>query len=108
MFVQFGVGHVFANPIAGNQAPHPTPVELLGLQDISLETSQTLKELKGANKGPDDVATADMKITGKAQIGRVDVDLFNQMFFGETPVPSLNPLISADEAGTIPATPFQV
>jgi hypothetical protein len=109
VFVQFGCGDVFINPLTqGNPATNPTPEQLLGLQDVSIDIDQKFVELKGANKGPDDVATAEMTVKGKASMGRTDIDVLNQAFFADTTVTGITQTIP-DEAQTIPATgPFTV
>jgi len=84
VFVTFGCGDVYINPIAGNLATNPTPEQILGLQDVSIEIDQKLVELKGANKGPDDVATGEMTVKGKCAMGRIDMDLLNQAYFADT------------------------
>lgn len=83
------------------------------LQDIDVTIDQTLKELKGQYKFPDDVAPADMKCTVKVGSGRVSINMFNQLFFadqydtGETVVPSEPSLetIPSTSAYTVTITP---
>lgn len=102
MFVQFGCGDVYINPLTqGNPATNPTPEQILGLQDISVEFDQKFVELKGANKGPDDVATAEMTGKGKASMGRTDIDVLNQAFFADTTVTGQT-AVSPDESHTVP------
>lgn len=115
MYLQFGAGQAFANPTTGNLAGQVAgttastqPVRFMTIQDIEITVDQALKELKGQYKFPDDVAPADMKITGKIGTGRISVEMFNQLFFadvyavGET-------IVSAAEQHSIPATtPFTI
>jgi hypothetical protein len=89
-YLQFGAGQAFANPLGGNLAGAVTgttattmPVRFLTLQDIDITIDQTLKELKGQYKFPDDVAPADMKITGKVGSGRFSLDALNQLAFAD-------------------------
>lgn len=49
--------------------------------DVSVDITQELKELVGQYKFPDDVAPAAAKVTGKFSVGRIDMALFNQIFF---------------------------
>lgn len=107
MFVNFGCGDIYFNPIAGNQAPNPTPGQALGVQDVSLEIDQKLVELKSQNKGPDDVAAADMTVKGKLTMGRMDLDLLNNSYFAETPSTGQTS-VQVSEADSVPGTPFQV
>lgn len=103
MFVNFGIGYIYLNPIAGNQAANPTPSQILGMQSASWEIDQKLVDLKGAMKGPDDVATADMTIKGKVEMGRIDLDLFNQVYFAEA-VATDAPKVVPNEAHSVPGT----
>lgn len=110
MFVQFGCGDVYINPLTavGNPASNPTPEQVLGLQDVSVEFDQKFVELKGANKLPDDVATGEMTAKGKATMGRTDIDLFNQAFFADT-ISTGQTAIAPDESHTVPAsTPYTI
>lgn len=84
MAFQFGTGVLFVNPTSGNLAANPTPRRPLTLQDISIEFSQDLKELKGQSKVADDVAPGDIKVSGKFSFGRHDIDLYNQIMFADT------------------------
>jgi hypothetical protein len=83
MAFQFGTGVLFVNPTGGNLAANPTPRRPLTLQDISIDFSQDLKELKGQNKVADDVAPGDIKVSGKFSFGRHDIDLYNQIMFAD-------------------------
>jgi len=98
----FGSGHVWVNPVGGNQATNPTPYEPLTLQDLSLDISQEIVEQRGQYKFPDDTAPGDMKITGKITTGRWEIDLLNQAIFGDTKVTNA-PQIAANEAHSVPA-----
>jgi hypothetical protein len=102
---QFGIGGIWVNPIGGNLATNPTPYELLTVQDVSVDISQDLKELVGQNKVADDVAPGQMKVTGKFTPGRIDIGLFNQMFFANPTVPGVKQIIK-DEAGLVGSSPY--
>ena len=80
---QFASGSVFVNPTGGNLATNPTPMKLGTVQDASADFSCTLKELRGQLQFPDDVAPGDKKITWKATLGKVEISLFNQVFFAD-------------------------
>ena len=116
MFIQFGAGQCFGNPIGGNLAgavagttASTQPVRFMTIQDIDVTVDQTLKELKGQYKFPDDVAPADMKITGKIGSGRISVDAYNQLFFADLYTAGENSITVAAEAHTVPAaTPYTV
>jgi hypothetical protein len=102
---QFGAGLLFGNPLTtyGNPAGNPTPQLFGTLQDVNIEISQTLKELRGFNKFPDDVAPGDMKITGKAGFGKLEIGIFNNLFFGEASMATGVNIVQYFEADTIPA-----
>lgn len=106
--IQFGTGALYAQPIGGNMAANPTPRRFASLQDVQLDIAVTLKELRGMFLFPDDVAPAQMKITGKAKMGQIDGNLFNDLFFGQTIATTPNPTVT-NEAHSVPATtPFTV
>jgi hypothetical protein len=92
----FGVGYVFATPAGAN----PTPTRFGALQDVSVDFSFDTKALYGSNQFALEQARGKGKIEVKAGVGRVDPNLFNAIFFGQTiqPGESLN---SIDETGTI-------
>ena len=109
-FYQFGIGGAFANPIGGNLATPNGPVELLTIQDCSVEFDQKLESLMGQNKGPDDVAASDQKVSFKSAFGRIDINIYNQLFWGDTVSTGGTTVIPIPgEAHTIPAsTPFTI
>jgi hypothetical protein len=107
-YIQFGSGKLFLNPNAGNLAVNPTPLKALTIQDVSIDISGDIKELKGASQFPDDVAVGDKKGTGKFSIGRKDLSMFNQIFFADISAAG-GVSVSPDEAHSIPATtPFTI
>jgi len=101
MFEFFGAGSMFVAPVGGNQPVNPSAMAILGLQGASVSQDQKLVELKGANKGPDDVATADFTVKGNIEMARVDVDLFNQAYYSEAMTTNA-PIVVPNEAGTVP------
>lgn len=102
---QFGIGIMVGVPKTGNLAVNPTPKQFGTIQDVQFEISQELKELRGQNKFPEDVAPGNMKGSGKVQFGRLDVDTFNQLLFAEQAEPSGIQTIQANELRSIPANP---
>lgn len=108
MFFQFGIGGVFGNANAGNLAANPTPSRFMTVQDVDVTIDQQLKELKGQYKFPDDVAPGEMKLTGKIGTGRIDYQLWNNLFFADS-FATGEDAIALAEAHTVPAsTPFTV
>jgi hypothetical protein len=94
----FGSGLLFAtNTTAGS-----TPIQFGTLQDVSLDMSRTLKELYGQGQYPVAVGAAQMKITGKAKVGQVNGQLYNDLFFGGTSAVGQT-LLVYNEAGSVPA-----
>lgn len=107
-YIQFGAGLVYTNPNAGNLATNPTPLKGLTIQDITLDVQADVKELRGQYQFPDDTAIADKKGTGKFQVGRKDLTMFNQNFFADT-IAAGGTSVATNVAGTIPAsTPFTI
>lgn len=82
-YIQFGSGVLLVNPNAGNLATNPTPMQGMTIQDVSIDMSGEVKELKGSKQFPDDVAAGDKKGSGKFAVGRKDLALFNQIFFAD-------------------------
>jgi hypothetical protein len=106
-FFQFGIGGLFAIPTTGNLATPSGPVQFGTIQDTNVEFNQKLEKLMGQNKGPDDIAPSDMEIKGKSGFGRIDVNIYNALFFGETIATGIS-VTQPNEAHAIPATPFTV
>ncbi len=100
----FGSGLLFAT----NTAANSTPVQFGTLQDVQLDISRSLKELYGQNQFPVAIGGAQMKITGKAKVGQVNGQLYNDLFFGGTSAVGQTKL-AYNEAGAIPsATTYTV
>jgi len=104
MFETFGVGVAYAVPAGGNQPTNKTALKLMGLQEVSFNRTAKLVPLKGSNQYPDAVAVGDKEIKGKAKLARIDVDLWNNIMFGENPGTNAT-LVSYDEVHSIPASP---
>ena len=102
--LQFGSGVLWGIPTTGNLATNVTPQRFGTLQDVSIDISQKLVELMGASKFPDDIAPSDMKITGKAGFGKLDINIYNQLFFANAQTTGASPNFVKDEADTIPAS----
>jgi len=99
---QFGAGLLFGNPIAGGNNGTPNFPQRFGtLQDVSVEITQKLVQLRGQSRFPDDIAPGDMEIKGKAAFGRIDVDVYNALFFADTVTASTSRVIVDAEAQTI-------
>ena len=104
---EFGSGTLFGFPIGGNTAPNPTPMKFGTLQDVSLDISGDTKQLYGQKQFPEAVARGKCKITGKAKFASINGKMMNDLFFGQ-PLGTGMIKTALDEAGTVPATPFQI
>jgi len=100
---QFGIGGLWVVPVGGTLANNPTPYSMLTVQDVSVDISLDLKELVGQNRFADDIAPAQMKVTGKFTPGRIDIGLFNQIFFAENELAGVKNMVK-DEIGVISAS----
>jgi hypothetical protein len=104
MRIQFGTGQLFLNPNGGNVPTSQTPQILATLQDCAIDIAATIKDLRGQYQFPDDTAISDKKITWKSGSGRFDIDLYNNVFFGEAAINTGGQPQSVQEAHTIPAS----
>lgn len=67
-----------------------------------------MKELKGQYKVADDVAPGDIKITGKATFGKIEIDIFNQLMFADEKTVGTQAAVY-NEAHAVPAaTPYTI
>lgn len=100
----FGSGLLFAT----NTAAGSTPIQFGTLQDVTLDISRTLKELYGQGQFAVAIGAAQQKITGKAKVGQVNGQLYNDLFFGGTSAVGQT-LLAYNEAASVPAaTPWTV
>ncbi len=99
----FGSGALFGV----NTAANSTPLRFGALQDVSLDFSFSIKELRGQYQFPLSVARGAGKITGKAKTANISARAFNDLFFGQT-LTTGKIATAIDESGTIPTTPFTV
>jgi hypothetical protein len=104
---QFGIGGMFGNPVGGNLGTPTGPQQFGTIQDVSVEFTQKLVELYGQNKFPDDVAPSDMKVSGKGAFAKIEIELFNALYFAETIATGVE-IVQDREAKTVPGTPFTV
>jgi hypothetical protein len=81
---QFGVGGCWGVPSGGNLATPSFPQQFGTLQDTSVDMDSKLVELRGQNRFPDDAAPGDMTVKGKAAFAKIEVDIYNSLFFGDT------------------------
>lgn len=98
----FGTGQLYATPVGGG-----APLRFGALQDVGVDFSADTKQLFGQYQFPLDVARGKTKIEWKASSGQIDVESFNQIYFGQT-VQAGQKIQVFNEAANIPATPFEV
>lgn len=101
--LNFGVGQLLVVPSGSN----PTPLQFGVLQDVSLDIKYTKKELYGSHQFPVDAARAQCSISGKIKHAQISGALFNQILTGSS-IATGQTAGSINEAGTIPATPYQI
>jgi hypothetical protein len=75
----FGTGALSVQPVGGG-----SPLLFASLLDVSVDISGDIKEMNGQYTFPQAVARGKSKIQCKATSGQFDVNLFNQVFFGQT------------------------
>lgn len=97
----FGTGSMWATPAGAT----PTPTVFGAVQDVGLDFSFDLKQLWGSNQFPIEQARGKGKIDIKASVGRVDGNLFNNIFFGQTVTPNTETIAAKNEAHTVPGSP---
>lgn len=103
MFYQFGIGALLANPNGGNLGTPTGPVRFGTIQDVMIDIDVKEVELRGQNKGPDDVASSDMTVKGKSGFGELDIDIWNALMFADTITTGMERAV-IDEAGAVPGT----
>jgi hypothetical protein len=104
MQYQFGSGNLYGMVLSGAIL---VPRKFGALQDVSLDFDFNLKELYGQYQFPLAIARGQGKISGKAKAASIHGGMLNDIFFGQT-LSSGQKLVAIGEAGTIPATPFQI
>lgn len=97
----FGIGSLTFIPSGAN----PTPVMIGVLNDVSIDVSYDLKELRGSYQAAVDVARGPLKITGKAKNAAISGAALLAALGGATSTTGSKVGITG-EAGVIPTTPF--
>jgi len=96
--IHFGTGHLYGV----NNAANSTPFKFGKLQDVSIDITQTVKELHGQSKFAVDIRHGQAKLTGKAKMAELNGRMVNDLFFGETlSTGVLMPAVA--ESGTVTA-----
>jgi hypothetical protein len=109
MRIVYGAGNVFLNPFGGNLPTNYTPEQLATLQDVNIDITATIKDLRGQYQFPDDTAIGDRKIAWKSGFGRFDIQAYNNVYFGETGTTAGGSPMMVNEADAVPASsPYTV
>jgi hypothetical protein len=112
MQLTFGAGEVFGTLLRdanGNAITNPTPIRVMGLQELSLDMSADLKEYHGTNRFALAVAQGKVKVSGKFKGALINGASLNALFFGAGLTSGTMRSIQADNVGAlIPNTPFTV
>jgi hypothetical protein len=90
-----------------NNVSNPTPARAYVPQDMSIDFKQSTKELFGEKKFSVAVAAGEQSITGKVTMGAQNARILADLLFNVTGVTGTISQVDK-EAGTIPATPFQI
>lgn len=109
----FGSGVAWCTPLTdyqGTAIANPSPFLIAGLQDVSLDLSAEMKELRGTNAFPLAIGRGKQKIDVKIKNAQVNGRIWNALFFGQYANQSAGIYDAVfDQAGAlIPATPFQI
>lgn len=84
-----------------------TPINFGLVQEVTTDLQFNVKELYGQYQFPIAVARGTAKFTAKAKVARISPTAIGTLFFGINPVAG-QLATSFGEAGTIPATPYQI
>jgi len=98
----FGLGTLSLVPSGAN----PTPVPFAVLNDMSIDFSYDMKELRGSKQFAIDIAKGAAKVTGKAKNAAINSGALLSVLNGGTSVTGQK--LYATETDAIPATPYQV
>lgn len=97
----FGTGQLFAVPDGGGN-----PLRMGALQDVSVEFSADIKTLHGQSQFPLAVARGKSKVEGKIGTANIDVQAYNEIYFGQPQGVTAGTTRQAiNEAASIPASP---
>jgi hypothetical protein len=110
--ITFGAGDTYGVPTIdanGNAITNPTPVKIMGQQEMSLDFSGDVKELYGQNQIAIAVARGKMKVSGKVKGAQINGAMLNSLFFGQGMSAGTQGAVYNDLTGTaIPGTPYQI
>jgi hypothetical protein len=99
----FNTGVVTLIPSGTN----PSPIQIATLKDVSLDISCSIKELRGSQMFPEDIALTDGKVSGKAKSGRISGAVLQATMPGMTSVTGQKAGVY-DERAAVPGTPYAI
>lgn len=100
----FGSGSLFGIPAGAT----PTPIQFGVLQDVTLDFSYAMKELRGQFQYPVAVARGAGKATWKAKYAKLNGVALNNIFFNGTSASTLIEQAAIAELGTVAGTTITV
>lgn len=106
MQYQFGSGVLFGRNIPASGVA--TPVRFGALQDVSIDFQFSIKELYGQYQFPLALGRGTGKISGKASWAQFNAQAFNDLFFGQSSLPSGETKTAVAEAQTVTANVITV
>lgn len=101
--IMFGTGELWGC----NSVANSTPMKFATIQDLNFDYSFTEKELRGQYQLPIDIARAAGKITGKIKTAKIDIGMYNELFFGLS-MASSEQAISKEVTSVPASTPYTV
>lgn len=104
MFAAFGPGSLY---VTRTDLTNQTPLNIGFCNEFSIDLSADTKELYGQNQYPLAVARGTIKATGKAKAAMISGLALNAAFHAGT-FSAGSKKLAQNEAGTVPATPFQI
>lgn len=105
---QFGIGGLFGVPNGGNLATPSYPQRFGVIQDVNVDMDKKLVELRGQDQYPNDIAPSDASIKGKAAFGKIDIDIFNALFYADTITTGIKVIVEGEENDVPAATTYTV
>lgn len=102
-YIQFGAALLYLNPNGGNQAVNPTAGRGLVIQNLEIDQSGDIKELRGQNQYPEDTARSDIKSNFKFSLGKSDYFLLTQVVWGDL-YEAGGVSVSPNEAHSVPGS----
>jgi hypothetical protein len=107
----FAIGNAFINPVGGLLPVNASPFQLNTIQDISVEFTGKVEELRGQLLYAVDARLTDVGVKGKFTVGQWSLDQLNNLFFAGVISDTADGVdnIVPDEAHTVPlSAPYTI